>query len=80
MKRVRRVILDRYPVKFASPEDVIIHKMIAGRAVDREDVKNILVKMDAKLNMRYVQKWLREFNRIPELNGIVERFRELKIE
>ncbi len=48
MKRVKHVSLNRYRVKFASPEDVIIHKMIASRAIDLEDVRNILIKMLSK--------------------------------
>lgn len=42
LKRTKEVQMDDYPVKFASCEDFIIHKMFAGRAIDDEDVKNIL--------------------------------------
>lgn len=56
MKRVRKVLMGGYPVKFASPEDMIIHKMFAGRAVDLEDVKNILLKLKSKINLRYIKK------------------------
>jgi predicted nucleotidyltransferase len=34
LEKVKEVPMDGYPVKFASCEDVIIHKMVAGRAVD----------------------------------------------
>jgi len=49
-------------VKFASLEDVVIHKIIAGRARDIEDVKVILLK-NPNYDARYIKKWLREFDR-----------------
>ncbi|MBU4141204.1 MAG: nucleotidyl transferase AbiEii/AbiGii toxin family protein, partial [Candidatus Omnitrophica bacterium] len=39
IRHARRVKMKGYPVKFASIEDLIIHKLFAGRAVDLEDVK-----------------------------------------
>jgi len=30
----KKVLINGYSVKFASPEDLIIHKMFAGRAID----------------------------------------------
>ena len=52
IKRTRKVLMNGYPVKFASCEDVIIHKMFAGRAVDTEDVKNILIKNRDSIDIR----------------------------
>ena len=61
MKRIKKVWIKSYPVKFASPEDVIIHKVFAGRPVDLEDVKNILLKLKARLDMTYIKRWLSKF-------------------
>ncbi len=49
-------------VKFASLEDVIIHKIIASRARDIEDVKTILLK-NPDYNSKYIYKWLGEFDK-----------------
>ncbi len=46
---------------FASLEDLIIHKVIAGRARDLEDVRNVLSK-NRTFDLEYVHKWLREFD------------------
>ena len=51
--------------------------MFAGRAIDNEDVKNILIKNKSKINLRYIKKWLREFNKISGQKGILAKFNSL---
>ncbi len=77
MKNTRKVLINNYSVKFATCEDVIIHKMFAGRAVDLEDVKNILIKNKKKINLKYIRKWLVEFSVIPEQKHILNKFNKL---
>ena len=77
IQNVKRVPMDGYLVKFASREDVIIHKMFAGRALDEEDVKNILIKNKNLINLKYIKKWLSEFNRISSGKGLLKRFNSL---
>lgn len=75
--RRKNVPMNGYPVKFASCEDVIIHKMFAGRAIDKEDVKNILIKNRNKINLKYIKRWLLSFNRLSEQRGILRSFNSL---
>lgn len=77
IQRAKSVQMGGYSVKFASCEDVIIHKLFAARAIDEEDVKNILLKNSNKLNLRYIQRWLREFNRLSTQKGILKKFNNL---
>jgi hypothetical protein len=77
LKRAKRVNISNYPVKVASCEDVIIHKMVAGRAIDEEDVKSILIKNKDSIDLKYVKRWLSQFNKISEHKGILERFDRL---
>lgn len=77
IKRAKEVLLDGYSVKFASCEDLIIHKMFAGRAIDEEDVKNILIKNKGSINLKYIKRWLLEFSRIPDKKGLLRRFSNL---
>ena len=77
IKRAKKVSIKGYGVKFASPEDVIIHKMFAGRAVDQEDVKNILLKNRNKINFSYINKWLLEFSTISGYKDIISNFKKL---
>lgn len=77
IKRAKDVIVDNYPAKFASCEDVIIHKMVAGRAVDEEDVRSILVKHKSEIDFKYIDRWLSEFAKISEYEDIRSRFGSL---
>lgn len=73
-KRTKAVLMDGYPVKFASCEDVIIHKMIAGRVIDQEDIKNMLIKNKNSIDVEYIKKWLGEFSHIDEYKEIAQKF------
>jgi predicted nucleotidyltransferase len=77
MQRAKKVLIDGYAVKFASREDLIIHKMLAARAVDEEDMRGLLIKHKNRVNLKYIKKWLLEFDRISELKGISGRFNKL---
>jgi len=77
LERTRDVLIEDYPVRFASCEDVIIHKMVSGRAIDQEDVKSILIKNKNSIDLKYIRKWLSELSKIPEHKGILQRFNSL---
>ena len=77
IKKAKRVLIADYPVKFASCEDVIIHKMVAGRAIDEEDIVGILARNRDAIDFAYIEKWLSEFGKIIEHEGILERFKGL---
>lgn len=62
LRRVKAVRLEGIDVKFASLEDLIIHKIIAGRPHDIEDVEVVLAK-NPDFEREYVLHWLREFDR-----------------
>jgi predicted nucleotidyltransferase len=74
IKRAKKVIMDEYPVKFASPEDVIIHKMLAQRSIDTEDVRSILIRNKGSLDLKYIKKWLLKFSKISEHKSIRKKF------
>ena len=60
IERAKEVRIGRGSVRFASLEDVVIHKMIAGRARDIEDARSIIIK-NPGYDFSYIEKWLREF-------------------
>ncbi len=57
-----QISIDKTIVKFASLEDLIIHKIIAGRARDIEDVKDVM-KKNRNFDVKYIKKWLKEFEK-----------------
>ncbi|MBI4757819.1 MAG: nucleotidyl transferase AbiEii/AbiGii toxin family protein [Chloroflexi bacterium] len=61
IERTNNVTFGNTIVKFASLEDVVIHKIIAGRGRDIEDIKSILLK-NPHYDAQYVTRWLREFD------------------
>lgn len=66
--RAKPVILRGTTVMFASAEDVIIHKIFAGRPRDLEDVRSIILK-NLDFDREYTRTWLEEFDRSTESNG-----------
>jgi len=62
LKRAQRVPIGGAQVCFVSLEDLIIHKVLAGRPRDLEDVRSVLLKNQA-FDLEYVHRWLREFDR-----------------
>jgi hypothetical protein len=62
IERAKDIKLGRSIVRFASLEDVVIHKVIAGRARDLEDVRSILLK-NPRYDSSYIKKWLKEFDK-----------------
>ena len=61
IQNVKRIKLGSRDVCFAALEDVIIHKIIAGRPRDLEDVRSIILK-NPDHNTNYIDKWLAEFD------------------
>lgn len=61
LERARIIKFGNVPIRFASLEDVVIHKIIAGRPRDFEDVKSILLK-NPDYEKNYIYRWLQEFN------------------
>jgi predicted nucleotidyltransferase len=75
---LRRAIVVTLPgkrsIRVISPEDLIIHKCIAGRSRDREDVERILVRQKLKVDQGYIRQWLNEFGALIEDHDVVEVF------
>jgi predicted nucleotidyltransferase len=78
--RANNVNIKGYKVKFASCEDLIIHKIFAGRARDLEDVKNLVSKAKDSLDIEYIKRWLAEFSKVPEFAEILQIFERILLE
>lgn len=76
IKRAREVTLRGHGVCFASPEDVIIHKIFSGRPRDLEDVRSIVLK-NPGIDTHYITNWLKEFDKATDQNVFLEAFETL---
>lgn len=76
IERTRKIKIENTFVYFASPEDVIIHKIFAGRARDIEDVKNIILK-NPEIDIGYIKKWLSEFDKTVEKADFTNSFKQV---
>jgi len=61
IQRANEIKLGKTAIRFASLEDVIIHKIVAKRPRDIEDVRSVLLK-NPDYDKEYIQKWLKEFD------------------
>jgi predicted nucleotidyltransferase len=62
IKRANSVKMLNTHVKFASLEDLVIHKIIAGRTRDLEDIEAMLLK-NPEYEEKYIKKWLKKFDK-----------------
>ena len=75
MDRVRRITFLGKEVCFASPEDLVIHKVVAGRSRDLEDVRVVQLK-NPGMDRVYIEKWLKDFEKTLD-RPLVETWKKL---
>ncbi|MFN3533757.1 MAG: nucleotidyl transferase AbiEii/AbiGii toxin family protein [Desulfatiglandales bacterium] len=76
IKRGKKISICNVIVNYASIEDLIIHKIFAGRPRDLEDVNLILLK-NRDIDHDYIRKWLAEFDRSAEESSFLKTYNEL---
>ncbi|MEM3112481.1 MAG: nucleotidyl transferase AbiEii/AbiGii toxin family protein [Candidatus Anstonellales archaeon] len=76
IERAKEVKFGRIPVKMASLEDVVIHKIVAGRQRDLDDVKNLFLK-NPVYDRDYIIEWLKKFDESLS-EGFLRSFEEIE--
>jgi len=76
IERAKKVTIGNIAINFASVEDVIIHKIFAGRPRDIEDVKNIIVK-NPVIDINYIKRYLLEFDKTVEGAKFIDSFKQI---
>ncbi|MGD9841024.1 MAG: nucleotidyltransferase [Candidatus Bipolaricaulis sp.] len=61
-------------LRIVGPEDLIIHKCVAGRPRDVEDVEGILIRQGLKLDLELVRGWLDEFRPVVDTHDPRDAF------
>jgi len=70
--RATRVPLAGALVPFATAEDLVIHKLLAGRPRDVEDVEGVVRRRGAALDWAYLHRWVTEFSQVPGREAMPE--------
>jgi predicted nucleotidyltransferase len=73
IKRARKIEILGQEVNIASPEDLIIHKIFAGRPRDREDVRTVMLK-NPDIDLPYIREWLKKFDESSEEKDFLKTF------
>lgn len=76
--RATRVPLGGAQVPFATAEDLLIHKLFAGRPRDLEDAEGIVRRQRATLDWTYLGRWVAEFALVPGREGMPEALARLQ--
>ena len=77
IQRAKRVSLKGSVICFASLEDLIVHKVFAGRPIDLEDVRTLALRHRGNIDVRYVRRWLGMFAELAEGRDLLEDFNRL---
>ena len=67
-------------VLFAAAEDLVIHKLFAGRPRDIEDAIGVVQRKGATMDWDYMDLWTRQFAEIPGREGLPDRLTALRRE
>lgn len=65
---------DGNPIRLIGCEDLIIHKCVAGRPRDLEDVRGILQRQRSKVDIEYIRRWLGEFAALVPERDVIGAF------
>lgn len=65
-------------VRLCSPEDLIVYKMVSLRTKDRADVEGIIKRQGNRLDDRYVENWLHQFEQALDDSTLVAEYRRLR--
>lgn len=77
LERSSTIRVFRRSVRFPSPEDLLVLKLVAGRPRDLLDAEGILRRHEETLDRAYVEQTLRAVCDLAEDHAILERWRAL---
>lgn len=78
IERANRVEVGGAEVPFATVEDLILHKLFAGRPRDMEDIVGVVRRKGADIDWGYVERWADRFAGVPGREDLPDRVRRLK--
>jgi hypothetical protein len=76
IQRAKKIRILDQDVCFASVEDLIIHKIFAGRPRDIEDVRSVILKNNI-YDIVYIEKWLSAFDAASDEKNFLVSFKKI---
>jgi hypothetical protein len=80
IERAQMVSIEGTLVPFATPEDLILHKLFAGRPRDLEDVRGVIARKGSTIDWGYVERWAVEFSVVEGRGNLPEIVRSARTE
>jgi predicted nucleotidyltransferase len=78
--RALHVTVAGVAVPFATAEDLILHKLFAGRALDWEDAIGVVRRTGNTMDWEYLRQWADEFATVPGREDLPARLSQLREE
>jgi hypothetical protein len=78
IERAVRVALEGEAIPFATAEDLLIHKLFAGRPRDWEDAESVVRRKGPELDWAYLERWIGEFAAVPGREDLPARLASLR--
>jgi hypothetical protein len=78
IRRAERLSIGGGSVPFATPEDLILHKLFAGRPRDLEDVRGVLRRKGPQIDWAYLMRWARELATTPGREQLAAQAEKLR--
>jgi len=78
--RAIRIPIGGTAVPFATAEDLVVHKLFAGRPRDLEDVVGVIRRQGDAMDWTYVTRWVDTFAEVPGRERLREVLRQVRDE
>ena len=78
IERSQQVEVGGVAISFATAEDLIIHKLFAGRPRDLEDAAGVVLRKGGDLDWPYLEHWVEQFSSVPGREELASQLADLK--
>lgn len=80
IERALHITVAGVKVPFATAEDLVLHKLFAGRALDWEDAIGVVRRRGSTMDWEYLRRWADEFATVPGREDLPARLSQLREE
>lgn len=79
IKRALRIDIGTHAVPFATPEDLILHKLFAARPRDLEDAASVVRRKGDELDWAYMEGWAADLAKVEGREALSESLLALRV-